>query len=487
MELHKDLASVLSDEGLSRLPEIAAKYGFYGAFVNWKPPAGSKDAGIYFVMSPNPIDPNINIRDLTMLLTKSSAICTKYWLEEIPINCKDNNAYSQSIVNETMQYAEKMATVRSIFDDYGPDVEIPEFIDCMQLGDLTRTFALSQYSTEPGKKRKNIPLDVYDMRATAMADLRKYCDRMRNVQEKYSKNPILRKLKVPNRDFLREQYTLNPRLKWSKYPWVRAYRWLRYRNSQKIPKNALLELSYGENGICRYTLFGKHRDLKTGKMVKTGNYQEFKKLMEKYPDILYCIKKEKTFKSYYAKVKEGIPNPFRGKPTYEERFEVFYCRRHSYIIYPLLSRLANVDDYRDAEPLHPVSIEELKKSNQRLVAKYINLDNDVLRNVALKCQANGIPYAIDDGSVYSSDVDGSVAVVFREEDSWFPEWAIAKTISDYGDMPGEKKWPDSCDKVRGPEIEAEPNQGFDFLRRENEIDTAIMTLGNSKVEVEMSR
>lgn len=144
-------------------------------------------------------------------------------------------------------------------------------------------------------------------------------------------------------------------------------------------------------------------------------------------------------------------------------YDIIFCRRHSFCVYPLISYINQTDDYRTTRNLHPVSIEELKKSGERLVVKYIDVDNNIARNVGMKAEVSGIPYSIDDGNEYSSDCEG-IAFIFKEEDSWFPDWAISKTVSDYRDLPGEKKWPDSADRVRGPEVEKEPNIGFSFLR-----------------------
>lgn len=175
---------------------------------------------------------------------------------------------AQNLVNETLEYAENIATLRSIFDEFGEGAKIPEFIGPEELRDLLRVYALAQFD-DYGKTLES-QTAIIETRAAAMKDLRRYCRIWKNVEEKYSKNRILRFFKIPNRDYLRASYELNPRLLWSDNPLVRAVRWLKYRNSQQISKAALMNLAYGPDGVQRLTLILNGRTPRQGRCTRKG-------------------------------------------------------------------------------------------------------------------------------------------------------------------------------------------------------------------------
>lgn len=216
MALVCSLGDVYANEDLRRLPIVASKYWFYGAFIPWNIGSGSRDEGIYFVMSDEPIPPDIDIRDLTMKLSQTDYLNTKYLLFPIGKECLDESNKAQNLVNETLEYAENIATLRSIFDEFGEGAKIPEFIGPEELRDLLRVYALAQFD-DYGKTLES-QTAIIETRAAAMKDLRRYCRIWKNVEEKYSKNRILRFFKIPNRDYLRASYELNPRLLWSNNP-----------------------------------------------------------------------------------------------------------------------------------------------------------------------------------------------------------------------------------------------------------------------------
>ena len=105
MALVCSLGDVYANEDLRRLPIVASKYWFYGAFIPWNIGSGSRDEGIYFVMSDEPIPPDIDIRDLTMKLSQTDYLNTKYLLFPIGKECLDESNKAQNLVNETLEYA----------------------------------------------------------------------------------------------------------------------------------------------------------------------------------------------------------------------------------------------------------------------------------------------------------------------------------------------------------------------------------------------
>lgn len=466
MPLVKSLGEVYANEELRRLPVIASKYWLYGAFVPWDVDSGSRDGGVYFVMSDEPIPPDINIKDLTMKLTKTDQLSTKYWLRAIDRDCLDVGNEAQHLANETLECAEEFASLRSIFDEFGGGAKIPEFVGPEELKNLLQTYALAQYD-DYGKNLES-QTAIIETRALAIKNLRRYCKMWKNVQEKYSKYPILRYFKIPNRDYLRMTYNANPRLLWSENPLIRAVRWLRYRNSQQISKGALLNFVGNPDGIQKCILYSKWQDPETRKMHSTGTYQEFvKQMREKYPDILYSVKKLKPYKSLFVKTHEGWSNPFNKVASYEQRYEISFCKQHVGYIAPLVNRINMMEEYCTDKAgliIHPKTLDEMKALGEELVVRYIDCSTSIGHNVGILAEQCGIPYAVDDGSTYASEADESMAFVFRARDAGFADHAIAKLLDDFSNTPGDCKYPNGYSQCRSPEPEKEENDGFDCLR-----------------------
>lgn len=490
MALVCSLGDVYANEDLCRLPIVASKYWFYGAFIPWNIGSGSRDEGIYFVMSDEPIPPDIDIRDLTMKLSQTDYLNTKYLLFPIGKECLDESNKAQNLVNETLEYAENIATLRSIFDEFGEGAKIPEFIGPEELRDLLRVYALAQFD-DYGKTLES-QTAIIETRAAAMKDLRRYCRIWKNVEEKYSKNRILRFFKIPNRDYLRASYELNPRLLWSDNPLVRAVRWLKYRNSQQISKAALMNLAYGPDGVQRLTLYSKWQDPETGKMHKEGTYQEFvKQMAEKYPGIPYAVKKLKPYKGIFVKTKEDWANPFNKVESYEQPIEIMFCKRHVTYIAPLVNRISMTEEYcteKAGLSLHPKTLDEMKALGDELVVRYIDCSSAVGYNVGILAENCGIPYALDDGTTYASEADESMAFVFRAQDADFAESAIERVLEDFSNTPGQCKYPNRYTQCRSPEPEKEVNEGFECLR-DKQIDEALqmkIVTGNPKEEMDLS-
>lgn len=325
-----------------------------------------------------------------------------------------------------------------------------------------------------------------------MKDLRRYCRIWKNVEEKYSKNRILRFFKIPNRDYLRASYELNPRLLWSDNPLVRAVRWLKYRNSQQISKAALMNLAYGPDGVQRLTLYSKWQDPETGKMHKEGTYQEFvKQMAEKYPGIPYAVKKLKPYKGIFVKTKEDWANPFNKVESYEQPIEIMFCKRHVTYIAPLVNRISMTEEYcteKAGLSLHPKTLDEMKALGDELIVRYIDCSSAVGYNVGILAENCGIPYALDDGTTYASEADESMAFVFRAQDADFAESAIERVLEDFSNTPGQCKYPNGYTQCRSPEPEKEVNEGFECLR-DKQIDEALqmkIVTGNPKEEMDLS-
>lgn len=486
--LTKSLSSVYINEGLMKLPVIASKYGMYGQFVPWRIGSGSRDEGIYFVMTDKPVQSSdIDIRKMQLEMDASNSFHTRYTCFPLYAEMSKDDTLVQNLTNQVIVYSENHRTVEDIFQRYNSytklNVDIPEQISPQDLNNILQTYALVRYPEEG--KGLNAETKILCLRSEAEKGLITYLKRLQNIKEKYSKNPLLRALKIPNRDYLKYQYISNPRLAWSKNPLVRAYRWMKYRNSQKVSKEAITLFAGGDSKLTNVVLYTKYRDPETGKMHDDGLYQKFEKEMaEKYPNLIYHVEKIPTYNSGFVKVnkQKGEVNPFEKMACYEERVEVTYPRSQMQYINPIISKLQMTQDYSAEKAmvkLHPISLDELKKQGPVKV-RYIDCNTVVGLNVGVLAEQNNIPYAIDDGTEYGGDCDGCLAYVFLEKDAWFADAALNRIVDDFTNTPGDSPLPEEYTVVDEPAVSEESNDGFGYSR-DDDIQAAIKSQKENRI------
>lgn len=478
--LATSMEDVMRNPDLAALTAIASKYWMYSDFVPWKIGTGERDEGVYFVMSTEPFDPKtIDIGGARQHTTITSDINMRWWVAPINLVCLQDRAKALELVDDTVKYAEMVSTIRSMFDEYGNGLKMPEFMEPMVVHSLEQTYTFSKFG-DFGKSDRSREL-ITKMREDAANDIRLYMRRQRNYLKKESDNPILRFFGIPNRDYLIECYARNPHYEWSDNPLVRLFRRIKYHNSQQVSPGALNQLAYGKENVQTILLYGKHRDPETGKMYKTGTYEEFVKIMaEKYPDILYTVKKTTPRRSAYIDLPDDCPNPFGKLPCYEEQYLVSFCSRHAQYVCPIINRIDETTGYRSrlvGVQLHPLSLDKMREYGD-LVVRYIPANTAIGQNVGLLAEQNHIPYAIDDGTQFDGSPEGYIPYVFRKEDADFPYQVFARVADDFSNTPGESPYPTEAVKANvKPERDCDKDAGFDAAR-EKEIQAALAEHGS---------
>lgn len=466
MALIKSLKEIYMNDNLMKLQAVASSYGMYGYFVPWNLGKGTRDEGIYFVLSDKPLDvKSVNIHDVEMRAATNPCYNTRITLVPISDKCNEDDSKAQAVLNTVLKLSRSHKTLEDIFAQYGGGTPLPEYISDIDELNLTQTYALARYKEDGWVDQ----LPIVEMKGDAAVQIRKYIDKVRNYNEKYSNNPILRALHVPNKDYIALSFSTNPRLVGSKNPIVRMYRYIRYSKSQQVTPKALAQYAGNADNISKMLLCSRYRDPETGKMHNSGTYQKFvREMAEKYPDVLYSVKKVKPFKEHFVKAQKGKMNPFAKLPCYEKLVEVSYSRANANYIDPLVGKINLTKDYNNEKAgtqLHPIPLEEMQQYGD-LVVRYIDCTTAIGANVGLIAEQQKIPYAIDDGSHYACDDDGCLAFVFRECDVEFAQKTIAKVVKDFSYNRGEFPERYIVDSIDEPEVQPEENRGFDYSREQ---------------------
>ena len=386
---------IWENQSLSRVPSLASDFGMYAYYVPWCIGEGTRDEGIYLVLSSKPIEDatKINIRELALKLGEFPCMNTEIMMIPLDAECKTDKSKAESIVNTAMDVCKSHKILEDIFARYGDGTKMPKYISYIDETNLRQAYAYANYTCKDWVRKP----EICELRKAGAEQCRKFCRMIQNYNDKYSKNPILRLLKIPNKDYLRLSYQYNPRLVWSDNPLVRAVRYLKYHNSQEVQPKALERYAGSDKNLVSVQLYSKYRDPETGKMHKTGNFEEFKKQMaEKYPNILYSVKKLKPYKSKFVKSEDGEPTPFSKLPCYEENYSVTYSKKDAGYIDPIINRINMTSSYDNKSAgiaLNPKSYDEMVKEygKDNLIVRYVDCSNAIGFNVGLIAEQMRVP------------------------------------------------------------------------------------------------
>lgn len=466
MAFMTSLNDIWRNPSLSRVPSLASDFGLYAYYVPWCLEEGTRDSGIYLVLSSKPMEDatKINIKKLSMELGEFPCTNTEITLIPLDAECKTDDSKAERVVDTVMDYCKTHKVLEDIFARYGKGTKMPKYISYLDEKNLRQSYAFANYEVKDWYRKP----EICDLRMAGAKECERYCQMIQNYYDKYSKNPILRALKIPNKDYLRLSYQFNPRLVWSDNPIVRVVRYIKYHNSQVVPRKALIRYAGSDKNLTTIQLYSAYRHPGTGELHKTGSLQEFKREMaEKYPNVLYSVKKLKPYKSKFVKSSDGEPTPFSKLPCYEQNYEVTFSKNDDSYISPIVNRILLTSDYRNINAgiaLHPKSYDDMVKTygKDNLIVRYVDCSNDIGVNVGLIAEQNKIPYALDDGTHYGCDSDGCVPYVFRKEDAEYASAVIAKVVNDFANnrgLPPDERLVQAIDE---PEAQAEENKGFEY-------------------------
>lgn len=457
---------IWENQSLSRVPSLASDFGMYAYYVPWCIGEGTRDEGIYLVLSSKPIEDatKINIRELDLKLGEFPCMNTEIMMIPLDAECRADKSKAEGVVNTAMDVCKSHKALEDIFARYGDGTKMPKYISYIDETNLRQAYVYANYTCKDWVRKP----EICELRKAGAEQCRKFCRMIQNYNDKYSKNPILRLLKIPNKDYLRLSYQYNPRLVWSDNPLVRAVRYLKYHNSQEVQPKALERYAGSDKNLVSVQLYSKYRDPETGEMHKTGNFEEFKKQMaEKYPNILYSVKKLKPYKSEFVKSEDGEPTPFSKLPCYEENYSVTYSKKDAGYIDPIINRINMTSSYDNKSAgiaLNPKSYDEMVKeySKENLIVRYVDCSNAIGFNVGLMAEQMAVPYALDDGTHYTCDCDGCVPFVFTKKDAEYASKVINKVVNDFSNnrgLPPDERIVKAIDE---PEASPEENKGFEY-------------------------
>ena len=472
-EMEQSMERVLMSPALQGLPEWVSRFGMNGYFVDWNKGMNTRDSGIYFVVSSQPVESpeKLDIKRLTLYTNNTSDICTRFQVYPVLCETTDDPMKASVFTAEVLDYCKMIRRYQEMFEELGDGAKVPDFVYGEELRNYIKIYGLARYDTDID----HMSADICEMIADATCGIRKYTARIKKAQEKYSRNPILRFFHIKSKACWDYEYVRNPRLKWSRNPLIRFYRWLRYRNSQRIPYYVLLEHAGRDDMIEHTTLYTKYRDPSNGKYY-SGNFQLFaKRMAEKYPEILYNVKRAPTYKSRYVPTVPGQENPFRTDPCYEARVEISYRKEDAKYINGILCYLNRTSDYRNRLTkwqLHPTkTVDEMlqKYGKDGIEIVYVEGVTDMGANVGLMVEQMNIDYAIDDGTTFACDNDGCLPYVFSKKDAHLAYEYMNDAIEDFSTRLGELPEEHTVRGVDEPIPEKEPCNGFAYIRQQAEI------------------
>lgn len=152
---------IWENQSLSRVPSLASDFGMYAYYVPWCIGEGTRDEGIYLVLSSKPIEDatKINIRELALQLGEFPCMNTEIMMIPLDAECKTDKSKAESIVNA--EYASKV--INKVVNDFSnnrglpPDERIVKAIDEPEASpEENKGFEYSQIQTaskaDDGKK-----------------------------------------------------------------------------------------------------------------------------------------------------------------------------------------------------------------------------------------------------------------------------------------------------------------------------------------------
>lgn len=466
MAYMQSLNDVWRNQSLARVPSLASDFGLYAYYVPWCIGEGTRDEGVYLVLSSMPVEDatKINIKKLSLELGEFPCTNTEITLIPLDAECKTDASKAERVVDAVMDYCKTHKALEDIFARYGKGTKMPKYISYIDEKNLRQSYAFANYNVKDWYRKP----EICDLRLAGAEECERFCAMIQNYYDKYSKNPILRALKIPNKDYLSLSYQYNPRLVWHNNPIVRAVRYLRYHKSQIVPRKALIRYAGSEKNLVTIRLYSAYKHPGTGEMHRTGSLQAFEKEMaEKYPNILYSVKKLKPYKTKYVKSPDGEPTPFSKLPCYEQNYEVTFSENDDPYIAPIVNNIILTSDYRNVNAgiaLHPKSYDDMVKAygKENLIVRYVDCSNDIGVNVGLIAEQDRIPYALDDGTHYGCDSDGCVPYVFRVQDADYASAVIASVVNDFANNRGLPPDDRIVQAIDEPEAQSEENTGFAY-------------------------
>lgn len=134
---------IWENQSLSRVPSLASDFGMYAYYVPWCIGEGTRDEGIYLVLSSKPIEDatKINIRELALKLGEFPCMNTEIMMIPLDAECKTDKSKAESIVNTAMDVCKSHKILEDIFARYGDGTKMPKYISYIDETNLRQAYA----------------------------------------------------------------------------------------------------------------------------------------------------------------------------------------------------------------------------------------------------------------------------------------------------------------------------------------------------------
>ena len=142
---------IWENQSLSRVPSLASDFGMYAYYVPWCIGEGTRDEGIYLVLSSKPIEDatKINIRELALKLGEFPCMNTEIMMIPLDAECKTDKSKAESIVNTAMDVCKSHKILEDIFARYGDGTKMPKYISYIDETNLRQAYSISCRALRP--------------------------------------------------------------------------------------------------------------------------------------------------------------------------------------------------------------------------------------------------------------------------------------------------------------------------------------------------
>ncbi len=390
------MADVIRDQWLSGLPAMAASHGLYGDFVPYQMDGSDAYAGVYFVVSAEPFDPQKF--DVKEYFRGAAAhlechFDMKFGCFDI---CRSDSGDIQSTIawQEAENYVIKRALLKGAFHRFGEGLEVPRFIPYSDAATLCacaqNIFRATDFATD------------FEL-GNCATTIKNYVAFLKSAQNKW-------KGILPNPDYYKWQYMQNQKLIWSKHWIVRAWRWLN-RNNTSVSK-AVME-KYAGGDTKKIYMADECTNPKTGEKYKgrkTMYAQFMREFRAQYPYIPIRVERGNT--SYNGIITLKGPVSEYQVDIYTKSKAVVISDKDFYKAAQIWNRICLTSNPCNTfGSAHPIETAELEKLGQTDV-RYIDGSDIVAGNLCRNLDQNHIPYALDRGEKYSARSDGYIPLVY---------------------------------------------------------------------------